>query len=76
MDVTEKEDPLTGEFVRLFHPRQDEWRDHFVWDAAGIRIQGKTAVGRVTILALRMNNEVIVQARKNWANAGWHPPEQ
>jgi hypothetical protein len=76
MDVIQKEDPLTGEFIRLFHPRQDQWQEHFVWDAAGIRIQGRTAVGRVTILALRMNNEVIVQARKNWASAGWHPPEQ
>lgn len=75
LDVTEKEDPFTGEIVRLFHPREDEWQSHFAWDSAGIRLLGKTAVGRVTILVLQMNNEVIVHARQNWVSVGWHPPE-
>lgn len=73
--ATEMEDPLTGEIVPLFHPRQQQWRDHFTWDAAGIRIVGLTAVGRVTIIVLKLNNEVIVSARQNWVSAGWHPPE-
>ena len=33
-------DPVTGEVVRLFHPRQDLWRDHFEWD--GPDLVGRT----------------------------------
>lgn len=73
--ATEIEDPLTGEIVSLFHPRRQQWRDHFAWDAAGIRIEALSAVGRVTIIGLKMNNEVIVHARQNWVSVGWHPPE-
>jgi hypothetical protein len=25
-------DPVTGEAVRLFDPRQDSWGDHFEWN--------------------------------------------
>lgn len=74
--TTEVEDPLAGEIVPLFHPRQQQWHDHFTWDSAGIRIEGLTAVGRVTVMTLKMNNEVIVNARQNWVSAGWHPPER
>jgi 5-methylcytosine-specific restriction endonuclease McrA len=73
--VTEMEDPLTGEMTPLYNPRQQQWHDHFVWDAAGIRIEGLTSIGRVTLIALKMNNEVIVHARQNWVIAGWHPPD-
>ena len=36
-------DPLTGKEVRLFHPRDQSWQDHFVWQ--GTRVQGLTATG-------------------------------
>jgi hypothetical protein len=29
----------------------------------------------VTAVVLNMNNAVIVDARRRWASAGWHPPE-
>ena len=73
--TTIMEDPLTGEMVSLFHPRRHTWSDHFAWNAAGIRIVGLTTVGRVTVITLNMNNEVIVEARKNWVSVGWHPPD-
>ncbi|MCO6453310.1 MAG: HNH endonuclease [Caldilineales bacterium] len=73
--TTEVEDPLTGRLSSLFHPRRDIWAKHFQWDAAGIRIQGLTAQGRVTVIALNMNNDVIVDARRNWVRVGWHPPQ-
>jgi hypothetical protein len=57
-------DPLTGELVPIFHPRQHTWTDHFAWDAAGIRFLGLIAIGRVTIITLNINNEVIVDARR------------
>lgn len=67
-------DPLTGDGVSLFHPRQHQWSDHFIWDAAGIRLLGLTAIGRATIIALNINNEVIIDARRRWVSVGWHPP--
>lgn len=69
-------DPLTGETVLLFNPRKQSWQDHFAWEERGERIIGLTAVGRATVVALRMNNEVIVPARRRWVAAGWHPPEK
>lgn len=47
-------DPATGNLVRLFHPRNDDWILHFTFD--GPVIVGKTEVGRGTIQALRLND--------------------
>lgn len=68
-------DPQTGQTTALFHPRQQIWQNHFAWEEGGTRIIGLTAVGRATIVALQMNNEVVVPARQKWFSAGWHPPE-
>lgn len=46
-------DPQTGELTRLFHPRRDDWAEHFHWDGAGL--SGRTAIGRVTIDVLGIN---------------------
>ena len=46
-------DPETGELVRLFNPRSQEWVDHFQFD--GVSIVGRTTVGRVTVRTLNMN---------------------
>jgi HNH endonuclease len=35
---------------------------------------GLTPVGRATVEALRINNEIAVEVRRNWVLAGWHPP--
>ena len=67
-------DPLTGEVVLLFHPRKDVWSEHFEWDATGTRLIGLTKKGRATIVALNINNEVIIKARSRWVSVGWHPP--
>ena len=68
-------DPLTGEAVPLFHPRTQAWSEQFTWDASGTHVIGLTAVGRATVVALNMNNAVIVDARRRWVSIGWHPPE-
>jgi len=73
--TTTAPDPLTDEFVPLFHPRTQTWSDHFAWDASGMHVIGLTAIGRATVLALNMNNELIVDARRRWVSVGWHPPE-
>lgn len=74
-DQVSAEDPLTGEKVSLFHPRTQLWAMHFAWSMDGTRIEGLTAIGRATIVALRMNEAVIVGARSRWVRGGWHPPE-
>ena len=37
---------------------------------------GLTAVGRATIVRLRMNRDVVVKSRRRWVVAGWHPPSE
>lgn len=67
-------DPYTGEIVRLFDPRRQVWSDHFTWSVEGDQIIGKTPTGRATIVAVRLNRVEIVEARRGWVMAGWHPP--
>jgi hypothetical protein len=55
-------DPVTGNLVRLFHPRKDNWTDHFRWENA--LLVGITAEARATIGVLEMNNAMRVQARE------------
>ncbi len=54
-------DPDSGDLVRLFHPRDDTWADHFRWD--GARIVGQTAIGRVTVDVLSMNADDLLRLR-------------
>ena len=65
-------DPETGQRVRLFHPRNDNWEDHFRWD--GPLLAGRTATGRATAVALQLNRELIVAIREEEALQGRHPP--
>jgi hypothetical protein len=67
-------DPQSGERVALFNPRQQVWIDHFSWSEDGTEVIGKTACGRATVTALRMNNVAIVVARRSWVSVGWWPP--
>ncbi len=47
-------DPQSNLIVRLFHPRTDNWLDHFRADDDG-RIVPLTDIGRVTAQLLRFN---------------------
>jgi len=49
------------------------WSEHFAWNEASLHILGLTAIGRATVVALKMNNFVIVDARRNWVRLGWRP---
>jgi len=68
-------DPESGLTVRLFNPREQDWNEHFLWVDSGSRIVGRTAVGRATAKALRLNRPLLVKARRSWVTAGWHPPD-
>ena len=37
----------TGEMQRLFHPRRDQWREHY--ELRGGEIVARTAIGRVSV---------------------------
>ena len=67
-------DPETDRVVRLFNPREQRWDEHFAWADSGIRIVGKTAIGRATLTALRLNRTLLIRARRSWVKAGLHPP--
>jgi hypothetical protein len=73
-DRTQAIDPQTEEVVSLFNPRTQNWPEHFRWSLDGTLIIGSTPSGRATVEALQMNNDYVVEARRFWALAGWHPP--
>jgi hypothetical protein len=47
-------DSFTGEVIPLFHPRRDQWKEHFVLQ--GSRIEGITPTGRATVHVLALND--------------------
>jgi len=50
----EATDPITRSTVRLFHPRRDEWVEHFEW--SGYEIVGRSPIGRATVQLLDLND--------------------
>jgi len=55
-------DGESGRITRLFHPRRDDWNEHFRWE--GPRLVGRTAIGRVTadVLAISLPYRVELRA--------------
>jgi hypothetical protein len=66
-------DPETNAVVRLFHPREDRWEDHFEVASEDGKILGRTAVGRAMAVRLGMNSEAQVTARRQWMRLGLFP---
>ena len=74
---TQAIDPETQNTVPLFNPRQQNWFDHFEWSADGLKIIGKTPIGRATVIALHLSDDPdALTVRSYWVQAGWHPPQQ
>lgn len=73
--ATEAHDPESDEIVPLFNPRKQIWTEHFEWIEKGTIVKGKTAIGRATVIRLKMNQIRIVEARQIWVMAGVHPPK-
>jgi 5-methylcytosine-specific restriction endonuclease McrA len=67
-------DPENNHLLALYNPRLQNWSDHFCWENSGTHIAGLTATGRATVVALRLNNEYVVESRALWILSGWHPP--
>jgi hypothetical protein len=66
-------DPESQGAVRLFHPREDRWKEHFQADPGSGEITGLTAVGRTTIARLEMNGTAQIAARRQWMRLGLFP---
>jgi hypothetical protein len=64
-------DPETGQVVSIYHPRQQEWSDHFAWNEDQSQIIGLTPTGRATIEILRMNRSQMARLRGLWIKMGY-----
>ena len=64
-------EPTTGNIVALFHPRRDQWSEHFAWN--GVNLFGKTAVGRTTVQVLDQNDPDRMAIRKGLRSCGQWP---
>jgi hypothetical protein len=64
-------DPVSGRVARLFDPRENNWAEHFGWN--GPRLVGRTAIGRATIQALRLNRTDAIAVRQLLIAEGQYP---
>lgn len=71
---TDAIDPVSGEMIPLYHPRQQRWQDHFTWNDDYTLIVGLTATGRGTVTALHLNREGLVNLRRMLYAMAEHPP--
>lgn len=53
----------TNQLVRLFHPRSDNWEDHFQLERDG-QISALSDIGRVTVFLLELNRTDHIEVRK------------
>jgi hypothetical protein len=61
-------DPDSGKVVELFHPRRDQWTDHFAISNGEIR--GLSPCGRATVRLLQMNSRRRVELRMDLQDLG------
>jgi hypothetical protein len=57
-------DPVTGVAIRLFHPRNDQWSDHFRVDVEHGTIEALSVIGRISIVRMGMNSAPQLEARR------------
>ena len=65
-------DPVTGDIVPLYHPRQDLWQEHF--QIRGAEVVPQTAKGRVTVRLLQFNRGDRLAERQLLLKAGLFNP--
>lgn len=69
-------DPVSGEMVPLYHPRQQRWTHHFAWNENFTLVLGLTPTGRATVDKLQLNREGLVNLRRVLQTVGEHPPAE
>lgn len=73
-DKTAFLDTITQELFPLYNPRVHTWDEHFIWDESITSMIGKTAIGRVTINAIKLNRRQLKNLRRALIAIGEHPP--
>ncbi len=73
-DKTGMTDPVSREFIPFFNPRTQVWGEHFGWNEDYSHIIALTATGRVTVLALGLNRQILLELRAFLYRMGEHPP--
>jgi len=63
----------TGEFIRFFNPRQDNWSRHFRLE--GALIQPVSDIGKVTVTILGFNTSERILERETLISLGRYPTE-
>lgn len=69
-------DPIDGTNAPLFHPRKQDWMDHFSWNEEGLSVIGMTPTGRATVEALKLNRPELINLRMLLLLVGEHPPKE
>ena len=64
-------DPETGQLVRVYNPRTQNWLDHF--EVKDARIVGRTPEGRATVELLHLNSYERMAERAELIQAGHFP---
>ena len=72
---TEGYDAVSHQYVPLYHPRQQQWVEHFAWNDDYTLVIGLTATGRATVETLHLNREGVVNLRRLLYTAKKHPPK-
>ena len=67
-------DPESSAEERFYHPRRDQWEEHFlVVDSESCAIVALSSIGRVTVVAFKMNGQSQITARQLWIQLGLFP---
>lgn len=72
---TEFIDPVSQQIFPLFNPRTMIWNDHFAWNETFTIVIGKTAIGRATVEALKLNRQPLKNLRRALVSIDEHPPK-
>jgi excisionase family DNA binding protein len=64
-------DPQTGALTALFHPRAQQWSEHFQLSVA--ELLGRTPEGRTTVKLLQLNTMKRIAERRALMNVGAYP---
>jgi hypothetical protein len=68
-------DPVSQAIVPLYNPRIMAWNEHFLWDETFTYMVAKTAIGRATIIALKLNRSPVKNLRRALIAIDEHPPK-
>lgn len=69
-------DAVNKRQVALYHPRRQQWHEHFSWNPDFTLIIGLTPTGRATIETLQLNRPGLVNLRRALVALGEHPPPE